>query len=193
MLARFWMWVMTRTPDRDFVRVVPQSKPMSCGAAALATLLREVHGEAVDEASVIDALGTDGETSLDDLRQAASVFGYKAEGYAADFEALERLRQPCVLHLRRLGQGHFVVLRGLGKDCIWIADPAAGNVRLSRQRFSRLWLHRAGEGRLLLVSAPGTSGEAATTPLQETPPKQILDLFPVTRRKRRRRQECENH
>lgn len=55
---------------------------------------------------------------------------------------------PCVLHWN---QSHFVVLYKLTKREAWIADPAAGKIKLSRRAFEAAWCSDGDEGVAILL------------------------------------------
>ncbi|AGA34149.1 bacteriocin resistance protein, putative [Thioalkalivibrio nitratireducens DSM 14787] len=167
-------------PPADFRRVQRQSWPESCGAAALATLLAEVHALPVTEADVLERLGTRKVVGLDQLQQVCAQYGLRAFGYALDWDGLGRAGRPALLHLPGASAvGHFAVLRGIGPARVWLADPARGNLRLARSQFLRRWAPRGAEGRALYVAAP----EADWLPLGEealrAPPVADEDWFPA--------------
>ena len=74
---------------RRFRRVVHQSLDFSCGAAAMATLLRYHYGQSLDERAAIVGMFNQGEKekirqrgfSMLDMKHYAQSLGYQAEGY----------------------------------------------------------------------------------------------------------------
>ncbi len=54
---------------------------------------------------------------------------------------------PCVAHWN---QNHFVVVYKVRRDRVWIADPAAGKVQLSRRDFEKSWCPDQQKGILIL-------------------------------------------
>src|SRR5262245_36021349 len=116
--------------------VVIQEWDISCGAAALATVLTYTFGDAVGEREAAQGMlrQTDplrvkvrGGFSRLDMKRYAEGRGLRAEGYRGlSLEELLRLKSPIVpidLH----GDPHFVVVRGARGDRIELADPAFGN------------------------------------------------------------------
>ena len=110
----------TVTTWRDLrdARVVKQNLDYSCGAASVATILREFYALDVAEADVLDALGlADGRYSFADLAEAVGRWGLKGGGLALSFEQLKKLSVPVVAYMKHRGQDHFSVVRGVsGRD-----------------------------------------------------------------------------
>jgi len=143
----------TRGPVRSLLEirqqnVVVQQWDVSCGAAALATLLVYHHGERVTEKAVAQAMlgKTDplrvkvrGGFSLLDLKRYASARGFQADGYSdmtlADLEKLGPAIVPVVLDR----YPHFVVFRARSGDRVLIADPAYGNRSVEVDVFEKAW------------------------------------------------------
>ena len=119
-----------------------QTNELSCGAAALSTLLNLLGDKQSTEADILK-----GEKSLEkgkgisllDLKRFALKRGFMAEGYKMDLPHLAELKLPCLLHLNKDGEKHYVVYRGMRKDRIYFSDPTYGNVRLSAQEFEKIW------------------------------------------------------
>lgn len=148
-------WLRTQRPMGNWKalreqHVVLQAFDYSCGAAALATLLRYYFGDPVSEEEILvgilepltPAQIQDREAngfSLLDLKHYAERKGYQAVGVELDIPALEQLQGPVLIHLEREGYKHFAVLKGLRGDRVELADPSRGNVRVSIARFIREW------------------------------------------------------
>lgn len=128
--------------------VIVQQWDVSCGAAALATLLTYHHGDPVTEKAVAQALlgKTDplrvkvrGGFSLLDLKRYASARGFQADGYTgvtlADLEKMGPAIVPVVLDR----YPHFVVFRARSGDRVLIADPAYGNRSVEVEVFEKAW------------------------------------------------------
>jgi predicted double-glycine peptidase len=133
--------------DRNVVR---QQLDYSCGAAALATLMRYYFGDDVTETGILaDILRAmtpeevlDREAnglSLLDLRLQAERMGYQAVGVQLTLATLSRLTGPVIVHLEGDDYRHFAVLKGVRADRIYLADPSLGNVRRSVDRFAKEW------------------------------------------------------
>ncbi len=71
------------------------------------------------------------------LSEAADSVGFRTIGVKIPFTKLaESVPLPCIVHWR---QNHFVVVHGIKKDKVLVADPASGLVRYSREEFIRNW------------------------------------------------------
>ncbi|MBI5699496.1 hypothetical protein HZC35_04195 [Candidatus Saganbacteria bacterium] len=120
-----------------------QTNELSCGAAALATLLNLLGDKQSTEAAILKNeknLEKGKGISLLELKKFAEKRGFKAEGYKMDLPHLAELKLPCLLHVdNQAGDKHYVVYRGMKKDRIFLADPTYGNVRLSAQEFEKIW------------------------------------------------------
>lgn len=160
----FEPWVARRDAG-----VVRQQRDFSCGTAALATLLTYHFLRPTTEAELLDALlgslGSEGlqreGVSLRTLAALAEARGFTARGVAVRADALDALRAPAIAWLAPRGQPHFAVLRGISSAAVELADPARGNVRVSRPAFERDFIGQDGRGRLLLLAAPAGATVAA--------------------------------
>ncbi len=142
-------------------RVVLQRWDLSCGAAALATLLNFQHGDPVSEREIALGLMEREEYlaqpllvrvrqgfSLLDLKRFVDQRGYRGQGLGG--LGLEDLvaRAPIMVPLALNGYSHFVVFRGrLGKRVL-LADPAFGTRTILVEQFERAWLPHPKLGRV---------------------------------------------
>jgi predicted double-glycine peptidase len=134
-------------------RVVVQKWDLSCGAAALATLLTYQHGDPVSERAITRALIQRQEYlvnpslvrvqegfSLLDLKRYVDKRGYKGIGYARLMLQDLIKHAPIIVPVNLHGYNHFVVFRGVYGDRVLIADPAWGNHTLQVERFENAWI-----------------------------------------------------
>ena len=158
--------------------VVKQRFDFSCGAAALATLMRYGFGQPVSERQILDGLfdlPTEAEKavrrrtgfSLLDLQRVAQVRGYNAEGFRLDRTQLPMLGGPVIVYIEPRGYKHFAVLRGLRGDRVYLADPSRGNIRLPLSTFLDSWLQDDGKG-IIFVVEPKTGLPSGTAALALT-------------------------
>jgi predicted double-glycine peptidase len=143
-------------------RVVRQGWDLSCGAAALGTVLTYELGDPVGEPEIVKALlaGADaarikarGGFSLLDLKRYAQARGHAAAGYGnLDLWSLAALGVAIVPTQGPAGP-HFMVFRGIVDGRVLLADPAYGNRTLPRERFEAMWSPRVA----FVVRASGTS------------------------------------
>ena len=171
--------------DKDLVK---QRLDYSCGAAALATILRYGFGDEVTEREILvalfDLLSEDEEGlrrkegfSLLDLQQVAQARGYKAQGFRLEPQYLAKLGGPVIVFIEPRGYKHFAVLRGVRGDRIYLADPSRGNVRMPAYQFLDTWLGENGKGIIFVVEPKAglPAGETALSPpLEGLPQPEIL-------------------
>lgn len=133
--------------------VVRQEWDLSCGAAALATLLWFQHGDPVSEREVAVGMMRRPEYlsnpaliqaregfSLLDLKRFVDQRGYNGVGLGQmTFDDLVE-RAPIMVPVDLQGFNHFVVFRGALGNRVLLADPAYGNRTLRRDRFEDSWL-----------------------------------------------------
>lgn len=137
--------------ELHFRNVVRQAYDVSCGAAALATLLRHYYGLDVDERAVIETILAQTQPedrdkiaalgfSLLELKRAGERYGFTAAGFrVADVNRLSRLKVPVLTLISIRGYRHFVVLKGVAGGRAYIADPAFGNRSRPLDRFAEEW------------------------------------------------------
>lgn len=133
--------------------VIIQSWDLSCGAAALATLLKYEWGEKVTEKQVAEGLMSRREYiahpnlvqvregfSLLDLKRYAQAHGFRGEGFGRlDFNDLVK-KAPIMVPINALGYNHFVIFRGVIRDRVLLADPAWGTRTMTIDKFKRMWI-----------------------------------------------------
>lgn len=103
--------------------IVRQAEAAECGLACLA-MIAGWHGYDTDLASLrrrfpISMKGM----TLKTLVEISGKIGLGARALRCDLEELPKLRTPCVLHWEFK---HFVVLRKVSGDRVWLHDPAIG-------------------------------------------------------------------
>jgi predicted double-glycine peptidase len=141
---------------------IVQEWDLSCGAAALATLLRYQHGEErlTEREVAIGLIGRDrylanpaliriqNGFSLLDLKRYVDERGYTGVGLGGlELPDLEDFA-PIMVPIDKAGYEHFVVYRGRMGDRVLLADPAFGTVTMPAERFERAWLDLPQLGRV---------------------------------------------
>ena len=137
-------------------RVLIQQWDLSCGSAALGTLLRYQFGEPVSEKEITLALLGRAEYvahpellqvregfSFLDLKRYVQTYRmglYKGEGLG-QLELNDLIeRAPLMVAVNALGYNHYVVFRGVIGDRVLVADPAWGNRTMTIDKFQRMWI-----------------------------------------------------
>jgi predicted double-glycine peptidase len=155
--------------------VVMQKQDYSCGAAALATVVRYYWGDEVNEeyflrlilmtlspAELQDRIKNG--LTMTDLRLAAVKGGYQSTIGKLTFEKLTNSKVPLVVGITFRGYDHFVVFRGWDGYYVYLADPIRGNIRLPAWEFVEQWQKNA----VLVVAKPGAD-------VRETSPLSVSD------------------
>jgi uncharacterized protein len=133
--------------------VVIQKWDLSCGAAALDTLLKYEWGDPVSEREIALGLMKRKEYiqhpelvkvregfSLLDLKRYVERHGFKGIGLGElDLNDLSRYA-PIMVPVDALGYNHFMVFRGIYDNRVVLADPAWGNRTMTIAQFQRIWL-----------------------------------------------------
>lgn len=146
--------------------VVVQKWDLSCGAAALATLLSVEHGDEISEKEIAtalikrdiylenpDKLREQQGFSMLDLKRFVDNRGYRGIGYRdLSLEDLSRLA-PILVTIDHHGYSHFAVFRGLMGNRVLLADPAWGNRTMLVDQFEDAWLAHPRLGKVGFVVA----------------------------------------
>lgn len=159
--------------------VVVQEWDLSCGAAALATILNHQYDDPVSEREVAAGLIDRDEYlanpdlvrlqhgfSLLDLKRFVDERGYQGIGYGAlDFQDLVDMA-PIIVPVDLSGYPHFVVFRGALGNRVLLADPAFGNRTMLASKFESAWLDYPEFGKVGFVVAPvdGTAPQGRLAP-----------------------------
>ena len=130
-------------------QVVRQKWDMTCGAAAVSSLLTYDFRDNTPETAVVawllrrtDPMKVQARRgfSLLDLKHFVQARGYRAEGFSEmSLEELADLKLPAIVPIRSKGVDHFVIVRGVFGDRVALADPAFGNMTLQARKFQDVW------------------------------------------------------
>ncbi len=159
-----------------------QRHDYSCGAAALATVVRYYWGDPVGENYFLDTIVemlTPAELedrvknglTLTDLRIAAVKRGYLGTIGRLSYEELTNSKVPLVVGITVRGYDHFVVFRGADGYYVYLADPIRGNIRIPAWQFVEQWQQNA----VLVVAKPG-AGVREWSPLSVSPQETQLGV-----------------
>ncbi|MEX3933353.1 peptidase domain-containing ABC transporter [Paraburkholderia phymatum] len=116
--------------------LVEQAEEMDCGAACLAMICKHYGipmtlGKLRELANVT----TQGAT-LDSLARAGESLGFTARGVQCTFDSLRGFDLPFIVHWEGY---HYIIVYGVSKDHVWLADPALGFRKLNIEDFERGW------------------------------------------------------
>ncbi|MBQ5965073.1 peptidase domain-containing ABC transporter [Massilia sp. ZL223] len=115
---------------------VEQAEEMDCGAACLAMLCRHYGinmtlGK-LRELANVTAQGA----TLDSLARAGEALGFGTRGVQCTYDALLGFELPFIVHWEGY---HYVVVYGVSREQVWVADPAVGFRKMSVEEFERGW------------------------------------------------------
>lgn len=147
--------------------VVIQEWDLSCGAAALTTVLNQQFGDPAEEKEIAKALISRREYidnpklvqvrqgfSLLDLKRVAEGRGYVGTGYGKMTVGDLVERAPVLVPIMANGYNHFVIFRGQMADRVLVADPAFGNYTMPARKFENAWIEYPEFGKVgFVVSA----------------------------------------
>jgi hypothetical protein len=129
--------------------VVRQRWDMSCGAAALSTILTYDFNDNTPEAAIViwilhrvnaTRVCARGGFSLLELKHFAEARGYTAEGFSGmSLEDLAAEKSWVITPIHFKTFDHFVVVKGVVGDRVILADPGFGNVTMKTDRFLKIW------------------------------------------------------
>ena len=116
--------------------LIEQAEEMDCGAACLAMICRHYSipmtlGKLRELANVT----TQGAT-LESLARAGEALGFATRGVQCTYEPLLGFELPFIVHWEGY---HYVVVYGVSKRQVWVADPAVGFKKMSVEEFERGW------------------------------------------------------
>ena len=155
--------------------IVMQRRDFSCGAAALATVFKYYWRQPVTEELFLTLIArrlTRAELeerirnglTLTDLKNAAQTVKYSAVIGRLTLEKLAESKLPLIVGITVNDYDHFVVVRGVVDDYVYLADPIYGKQRIPTDLFAERWQENA----ILAVIKPGAK-PMKTSPLFVTP------------------------
>jgi predicted double-glycine peptidase len=145
--------------ERRFRKVITQRVDFSCGAAALATVLHYQFGYPIGEREAILGMFRYGNRqeirqrgfSMLEMKDYVDTLHLKATGFRyGDVAHLEGKKFPPLITIITTRQyKHFVVIRRVAQNMVYISDPALGNRAIPVEDFNQNWIHI-----LFLVTGP---------------------------------------
>lgn len=115
---------------------VQQAEEMDCGAACLSMICKHYKipitlGKLREMANV----STEG-ASMESLAHSGEALGFTTKGVRSTYPALLKFTLPFVIHWQGY---HWVVVYGISKKHVWLADPGEGFKKLSVTEFEHSW------------------------------------------------------
>jgi subfamily B ATP-binding cassette protein HlyB/CyaB len=117
-------------------RLVEQAEEMDCGAACLAMICRHYKipmtlGKLRELANVTREGAT-----LDSLARVGESLGFTTRGVQCTFQALLGFELPFIAHWEGY---HYIIVYGLSRHHVWVADPGPGFRKLTVAEFEKGW------------------------------------------------------
>lgn len=128
--------------------VIRQTKTNSCGAAALATMLKyKFHLSEINEDVILSKMkNKNEEASFFELAKISKTFNINAIGISLTLKELLNIKQPVIAYVNNnLNNDHFVIINGIINKELLISDPAVGNYSLRASDFEKIWILREGK------------------------------------------------
>ena len=125
---------------------------MDCGPTCLRMVAR-FYGQhySLDALREKTHMGKQG-TSLLNLSEAAEHLGFLTQAVVTDYDTLqEDVLLPCIAHWR---DRHYVVVYRTTKKHVYVADPAAGKIRHTKEAFLEGWQNTENQSGILLLLEP---------------------------------------
>jgi predicted double-glycine peptidase len=155
--------------------IVMQRRDFSCGAAALATVFKYYWREAATEELFLTLIARrlsleelkeriQNGLTLTDLKNAAVAVKYSAVIGRLTLEKLAESKLPLIVGITVNNYDHFVVVRGVVGNYVYLADPIYGKQRMLIDVFAERWQKNA----ILAIIKPGAK-PMKTSPLFVTP------------------------
>jgi predicted double-glycine peptidase len=133
--------------DIRYSHIVNQQFDFSCGAAALATLLKFGYGIDIPETELIrrmmvfstpEVVVKNGFSMLD-MKNFVETIGLRGRGFRVNVDALHHLQIPVMVLMNIDGYEHFVIVKHAQDGRVFIADPALGNRIVLEEDFAKTW------------------------------------------------------
>ncbi|MBL8267717.1 ABC transporter transmembrane domain-containing protein [Steroidobacter sp.] len=139
-------------------QLIEQAEEADCGAACLAMICKH-YGIAVTLGKLREMANvtTEGAT-LDSLARVGESLGFTARGMKCTFESMLGFDLPFIAHWEGY---HYIVVYGVSKRHVWVADPARGFAKMDVADFEKGW---TGTCLLFAPSAGLSQARAGTSP-----------------------------
>jgi ATP-binding cassette, subfamily B, bacterial HlyB/CyaB len=115
---------------------IRQLDEMSCGPTCI-MMIAKYHGKRFSSSRIRDLAHVDlSGASLDGLASAAEKLGFATRAMRFELTDLSRAALPCIVHWQGF---HFVIVYRITDRHVYVADPAIGLKRYSRDEFVENW------------------------------------------------------
>ncbi len=133
--------------ERKFLNLIPQETDFSCGAASIATILTFAYGQpTTEEKTLVEMLKiSDREKvltlgfSLLDMKSYVETIGFTGEGFKIKPDNLFDIQVPVIALIDLDGYKHFVIIKNVTGEKVYVGDTALGNYILKFDEFLNVW------------------------------------------------------
>jgi ATP-binding cassette, subfamily B, bacterial HlyB/CyaB len=117
-------------------RLIQQAEEMDCGAACLAMICRH-YGIPMTLGKLRELANVTREgATLDSLSRVGESLGFTTRGVRCTYEALLGFDLPFIAHWEGY---HYIIVYGLSKHHVWVADPGPGFRKMTVEEFEKGW------------------------------------------------------
>ncbi|MEO1034807.1 MAG: peptidase domain-containing ABC transporter [Pseudomonadota bacterium] len=117
-------------------QLVQQAEEMDCGAACLAMITRH-YGINITLGKLRELANVTREgATLDSLAKVGESLGFTTRGMRCSYDALLGFDMPFIAHWEGY---HYVVVYGISKRHVWVADPGPGFRKMTVEEFEKGW------------------------------------------------------
>ncbi|MEN8800423.1 MAG: cysteine peptidase family C39 domain-containing protein [Thiogranum sp.] len=117
-------------------RLVEQAEEMDCGAACLAMICRH-YGIPMTLGKLRELANVTREgATLDSLSRVGESLGFTTRGVQCNYQALLGFNLPFIAHWEGY---HYIVVYGISKHHVWVADPGPGFRKMTVEEFEKGW------------------------------------------------------
>jgi ATP-binding cassette subfamily B protein len=116
--------------------LVEQAEEADCGAACLAMICKHYNiGLTLGKLREMANVSTEGAT-LDSLARVGESLGFTTRGLKCTYESMLGFELPFIVHWENY---HYIVVYGVSKRHVWVADPARGFAKMTAADFEKGW------------------------------------------------------
>ena len=110
--------------------------------------------------------------SLLDMKRLVTALGHPSGGFKAEAKDLLELDHPAIAPIEYAGFKHFVVIRAVYENRVYLADPALGNISFTLSRFLEVW-----DNNVLFIVFPNGHKPASGLELREEDMRYVSDFI----------------
>lgn len=115
---------------------IEQYDQMTCGTTCI-MMIAKYYGKSFSSARLRDLAHVDlSGSSMANLASAAEQLGFSTRGMKLDYHNLKSVHLPCIAYWQGY---HYIVLYRISDKYVWVADPALGLRRYTKDYFLKNW------------------------------------------------------